>query len=134
MTNFIMTCRQCSSIFLGACASFNSALVRSGNEFHTAQAVFLPRPTNNDNQLMHRTYRIRKVRVISLVLDELLFCVLPIDRVSEILPSTNASQTSNLTGCVSTTITANTTTSVSTVLTMQWCPYCAACIYVVNAP
>ena len=43
-----MTCMHCSEISAGACASSRSAVVRSGNEFHIAQAVFLPCPKNPD--------------------------------------------------------------------------------------
>ena len=48
MTNLSMTRMACSEISVGACASSSSALVSSGNEFHTAHAVFLPCPTNAD--------------------------------------------------------------------------------------
>ena len=43
-----MTCIACSEISVGACASSSTASVSSGNEFHTAHAVFFPYPTNID--------------------------------------------------------------------------------------
>ena len=106
-------CIHYSEISAGACASSSSAAVRSGNEFHIVQAVFLPCPTNPDMVLQPvGAWNIGRASGFSVL------------RLAAIRWAAKYQKffrfqmlTSLLPGSVALTITANTTTFVSTLQT-----------------